>query len=43
MVPQDWRDALLVPVSKIGDLSFCDNWRGIGLLDMVGKVFAKVI
>ena len=39
----DWRDALLVPVPKKGDLSMCDNWRGISLLDVVGRVFAKVI
>jgi len=43
VVPQDWYDALLVLVLKKGDLCLCDNWRGIGLLDMVGKVFAKVI
>ena len=43
VVPQDWRDALLVPVPKKGNLSLCDNWRGISLLDVVGKVFAKVI
>ena len=42
-VPQDWRDALLVPIPKKGDLTQCDNWRGISLLDCVGKVFAKVI
>ena len=38
-----WRDASLVPVPKKGDLSSCDNWRGISLLDVVGKVLAKVI
>ena len=42
-VPHDWRDALLVPIPKKGDLSLCDNWRGISLLDVVGKVFARVI
>ena len=42
-VPQDWRDALLIPVPKKGDLSLCDNWRGISLLEVVGKVFAKII
>ena len=25
VVPQDWRDALLAPVPKKGDLSLCDN------------------
>ena len=33
----------MVPVPKKGDLSLSDNWRGISLLDVVGKVFAKVI
>ena len=42
-VPRDWSDALLVPIPKRGDLSKCDNWRGIGLLDTVGKVVAKII
>ena len=42
-VPQDWRDALLVPIPKKRDLTVCDNWRGISLLDVVGKVFTKII
>jgi len=42
-VPQEWRKASLVPVPKKGDLSSCDNWCGISLLDVVGKVFAKII
>ncbi len=44
-VPQEWKDALVVPIPKKGDLSDlsqCD-WRGISLLDICGKVFAKVI
>ncbi len=28
-VPSDWRDAILVPIPKKGDLSCCDNWGGI--------------
>ena len=42
-VPAEWRDALLVPVPKKGDLSLCDNWRGISLLDVMGKIFARVL
>ena len=42
-VPQDWRDAELVPIPKKGDLSCCDNWRGIALLDVVGKVVGRLI
>ena len=42
-VPADWSDALLIPIPKKGDLSQCDNWRGIALLDVVGKVVARMI
>ena len=41
VVPQDWPDALLVPVPKQGDLSLCDNWKGISLLDVVVKFLLK--
>lgn len=42
-VTADWRDAVIVPIPKKGDLSLCDNWRRISLLDVMGKVFAKVV
>ena len=42
-VPQAWRDAELVPAPKKGDLSVWDNWRGIALLDVVGKVVGRLI
>ena len=34
---------LLVPIPKKGDLTQCDNWCGISLLDVVGKLFTKVV
>lgn len=40
--PSEWKDALIVPIPKKGDLSLCDNWHGISLLD-VGKLFKKTI
>ena len=42
-VPSDWCDAVLIPLPKKGDLSHCDNWRGISLLDVVGKVVVRVL
>ena len=42
-VPSGWCDAVLIPLPKKGDLSHCDNWRGISLLDVVGKVMACVL
>jgi len=41
-VPVEWCDATLVPIPKKGDLSVCDNWRGISLLDVMGKLFARI-
>ena len=42
-VPCDWVDAVLIPIPKKGDLRNCDNWRGIALLDVVGKVVAQIL
>ena len=42
-VPSDWCDAILVPMPKKGNLSGCDNWHGISLLDDAGKVVARVL
>ena len=42
-VPQDWIDAVLIPIPKKGDLCNCDNSRGIALLDVVGKVVATIL
>ena len=42
-VPRYWKDAVIVPIPKKGDLKDCDNWRDISLLDVVGKVFTRVI
>jgi len=39
----DQKDAEVVPVSKKGDLQNFENWRGISLLGVVGKVFAQII
>ena len=35
---EDWKDAVIVPIPKKGNLKECDNWRGINLLDVVGKL-----
>ena len=39
-VVSDWKDAIIVPIPKKGDLRECNNWRNISLLDVAGKVFA---
>ena len=42
-VPKDWPDAVLVPIPKKGDLSSCDNWRGIYLFDVFGEAIARIL
>ena len=42
-MPRDWADAIIIPIPKKGDLTCCDNWRGIALLEVVGKVLARVL
>ena len=43
-VPQSMRDAKIITLYKNkGDRSDCNNYRGISLLSIVGKVFARVL
>ena len=43
-IPQDVRDAKIITLYKNkGERSDCNNYRGISLLGIVGKAFARVI
>ena len=42
-VPQDWKDASMVPLYKKGDRKDCGNYRGISLLSIVSKIFSRVL
>ncbi len=43
-VPQDWAKAAIVPVYKgKGDKTECNNYRGINLLNIPGKVYGKIL
>ena len=42
-VPQDWKDADIIPIFKKGDKRDCGNYRGISLLSIVGKILARVL
>ena len=41
-MPQDWEDAVLVLLYKKGDRMRCDNYRGISLLSVPGKVLSLI-
>ena len=43
-MPQDMRNAKIITLYKNkGDRSDCNNYRGISLLSIIGKVFARVV
>ena len=43
VAPSDWKSGIIVPIHKKGSRLECTNYRGISLLSVVGKVFAKVL
>nr|VZI32434.1 unnamed protein product [Spirometra erinaceieuropaei] len=43
-VPQDFKDATIVHLYKRkGNLQVCDNHHGISLLNIAGKIFARIL
>ncbi|VDP74755.1 unnamed protein product [Schistosoma mattheei] len=42
-VPMDWKEGHFVKIPKKVDLNKCENYRGIILLSIPGKVFNRVL
>ena len=42
-VPMDWQKALIVPIRKKGSRTKCENYRGISLLSIPGKVYSSIL
>ena len=42
-VPEDWKKSLIVKVPKKGDLTQCDNYRGISLLSVPSKILCRIL
>ena len=41
--PEEWKSGLIVKLPKRGDLTTCDNWRGVTLLSLTSKVFSRIL
>jgi hypothetical protein len=41
--PEDWKRAQIVILHKSGSRANLDNYRGISLLDIIGKVYTRVL
>ena len=42
-MPQNWKNANIVPIFKKGSRKLCGNYRGISLLSIAGKIMARII
>ena len=42
-MPENWKIGYMVKLPKKGDLSLCNNWRGIMLLSVPSKILTRVI
>ena len=43
VTPASWTTGLIVKLPKKGDLSDCNNWRGITLLSITSKILSRII
>ena len=41
--PINWQTGVIIPIFKKGDRTQCTNYRGISLLSLPGKVYAKCL
>jgi hypothetical protein len=42
-IPEEWKEGLIIEIPKKGDLSNCNNWRGITLLNIPSKILTTII
>ena len=42
-LPSDFRDVNIITIFKKGDREDCNNYRGISLLSIAGKIFARIL
>ena len=43
VIPDEWLKGLIISLFKKGDKTKLDNYRGITLQDVIGKIFSKIL
>jgi hypothetical protein len=43
VLPDEWKKGTLIKLPKKGDLTNCNNWRGITLLSLPSKILSRII
>lgn len=43
VIPREWNAGIILPIYKKGDKRVCENYRGITLMSVPAKVFARII
>ena len=43
ITPTDWNVSTIIPIHKNGPTTQCENYRGISLLSVPGKVYARIL
>ena len=41
--PENWSKSMIVPILKKGDKNNTDNYRGISLINVISKIFTKIL
>ncbi|XP_059170948.1 uncharacterized protein LOC131952349 [Physella acuta] len=42
-VTDSWKRGIIIKLPKKSNLNVCENWRGINLLSVPGKIFCRVL
>ena len=42
-VPQEWKEAVIIPIPKDGNLTLVENYRPISLLPLPSKILEKIV
>lgn len=42
-LPNEWTKGIIIKLPKKGDLRYCNNWRGITLLNTLNKALAMIV